>query len=852
AVAAMYALMRSWGVSRSGSGLSALAYGFGAPVLFQYCNVIFLVGAAWAPLGLRAADRLLRLGRRPGLVELATVLTLQVLGGDPQAAYVTALCAGGYAAGLAWAGRTAGAGSPGRSRATVALLVLGWLALTGAVAVEFKNAAGRLVAGPPGARSAATAAEVLRMALPPAPRLVLLAWGVVGLVVLGARRGGWRAGLRPRLLALAGACGLALALTAVQLLPALEFTGQTVRAAEQGPHEIYPFSLEPYRVVELVWPNVFGVTFEENRCWLYAIPPRIEHKIWVPSLYLGGLTLVLALAAFGFRGGPPWRAWLSAIALGSLLAAFGQFGSPLWWARCVPAWTQRLGPHDPEDLAVRADGLPRDGDGGPYWLIARALPGFHSFRYPSKLLVFTSLALAGLAGVGWDRVRSGASRRRARGLAGVLLGLSLAALAVAVLEADRLVAAFSPLAGSGTAFGPFQPRGMVRELQRALVHGAVVLAAAWPILRLTARRPALAGAGALALTAADLAVANAPFVRTVPQADLDQENRPWVLRLIEQAERKDPAPGPYRVHRMPIWSPPTWLKVTSADRVRDFVLWERGTIQPKYAIPYGLQYTLTEGTAELYDYWWFFGPFLRRVDAATARALEVEPGAPVVYFPRRGFDLWTTRYFVVPVFPHGWADEDRGYAAFLPETTPIYPDPDAFEGPGGADLRRRWIEQDVQIFRNEAAYPRAWVVHEARRLRPIVGLAKADRDGPMNEILYQNDALWHDPSRPVFDPRQLAWIETDDVAALSPYLTGSPPGPSESVAVTAYGPQRIELEARLDRPGLVVLADVFYPGWTLTIDGHPAPILRANRLMRGAAVAAGTHRLVYTYRPDSV
>ncbi len=52
-------------------------------------------------------------------------------------------------------------------------------------------------------------------------------------------------------------------------------------------------------------------------------------------------------------------------------------------------------------------------------------------------------------------------------------------------------------------------------------------------------------------------------------------------------------------------------------------------------------------------------------------------------------------------------------------------------------------------------------------------------------------------------------------------------------------------------PGLVILADVYYPGWELTIDGKPAPIYVVNRLMRGAAVPAGTHRLVYSYTPRS-
>jgi uncharacterized membrane protein YfhO len=37
----------------------------------------------------------------------------------------------------------------------------------------------------------------------------------------------------------------------------------------------------------------------------------------------------------------------------------------------------------------------------------------------------------------------------------------------------------------------------------------------------------------------------------------------------------------------------------------------------------------------------------------------------------------------------------------------------------------------------------------------------------------------------------------------------------------------------------------------MAIDGKSAPIFRVNGLMRGAAVAAGPHRLVYTYSPDS-
>ena len=102
AFVAMLVLLRSWGTSWSGSGLGALGYTFGAPILFQYCNVIYLVGAAWLPLGMHAVDRWVRLGRRWGLWELAAVLAMQVLGGDPQAAYLLGLSGAGYALGLAW------------------------------------------------------------------------------------------------------------------------------------------------------------------------------------------------------------------------------------------------------------------------------------------------------------------------------------------------------------------------------------------------------------------------------------------------------------------------------------------------------------------------------------------------------------------------------------------------------------------------------------------------------------------------------------------------------------------------------------------------------------------------------
>ena len=296
----------------------------------------------------------------------------------------------------------------------------------------------------------------------------------------------------------------------------------------------------------------------------------------------------------------------------------------------------------------------------------------------------------------------------------------------------------------------------------------------------------LAGLIAVVAVSADLAVANARYVITVPQALFEDE--PEVLRIINEAERRNPSPGPFRVHRMPIWNPPRWFSDSSTDRVRDFVTWERGTIQPKYGITKGIEYTHTLGVAELFDYEWFFSGFPRTIREPVALALGAKAGQEVVYFPRRSFDMWNTRYFVLPVHPHGWMDEDRGYAAFLDETELIYPL--LLQERGREAEQKAWVEShDYQIRRNRQVYPRAWVVHDSRPLPDLEGLTRLQQGGPMQEILYNDDRIWHDSTLTAFDPRRLVWIEKDKQLELRAFLSGKPPRPTETVKVSYPSPR---------------------------------------------------------------
>jgi hypothetical protein len=226
-------------------------------------------------------------------------------------------------------------------------------------------------------------------------------------------------------------------------------------------------------------------------------------------------------------------------------------------------------------------------------------------------------------------------------------------------------------------------------------------------------------------------------------------------------------------------------------------------------------------------------------------------GETAVYYPRRGYDLWNTRYFVLPSRLSN--DEYRGAYSLLPNSEKIYPPPDQFKGPEGAQLRAQWdYEEDWQIFRNLQAYPRAWVVHGVRVFRPIQGLNREDRAPLMEELIYAADALWNNPQRLLYDPRETVWIESDDFVALQEFHKGGPASPAEMPRITRYEPQHVEIEVTMERAGILVLADVDYPGWVLTVDGAPAPILRANRLMRGVALRAGPHHLVFRYQPASL
>lgn len=75
---------------------------------------------------------------------------------------------------------------------------------------------------------------------------------------------------------------------------------------------------------------------------------------------------------------------------------------------------------------------------------------------------------------------------------------------------------------------------------------------------------------------------------------------------------------------------------------------------------------------------------------------------------------------------------------------------------------------------------------------------------------------------------------------------------SGSVSLQQYAPNDLKYTIESAKGGLVVFSEIYYPGWTVTIDGKPAELGRVNYVLRALKVPAGKHEVQMTFRPASI
>jgi membrane protein YfhO len=62
-------------------------------------------------------------------------------------------------------------------------------------------------------------------------------------------------------------------------------------------------------------------------------------------------------------------------------------------------------------------------------------------------------------------------------------------------------------------------------------------------------------------------------------------------------------------------------------------------------------------------------------------------------------------------------------------------------------------------------------------------------------------------------------------------------------------PNRYSFQVDLKADGFVLINELYYPGWEVTVDGKPAEIRRADHIFRSLALPAGSHRIAMRFRP---
>ena len=72
------------------------------------------------------------------------------------------------------------------------------------------------------------------------------------------------------------------------------------------------------------------------------------------------------------------------------------------------------------------------------------------------------------------------------------------------------------------------------------------------------------------------------------------------------------------------------------------------------------------------------------------------------------------------------------------------------------------------------------------------------------------------------------------------------------VVLTKYEPNNMTYTVSSTKGGVVVFSEVYYPGWTATIDGQPAELGRVNYILRALNVKAGKHKVVLDFHPTSI
>ena len=131
---------------------------------------------------------------------------------------------------------------------------------------------------------------------------------------------------------------------------------------------------------------------------------------------------------------------------------------------------------------------------------------------------------------------------------------------------------------------------------------------------------------------------------------------------------------------------------------------------------------------------------------------------------------------------------------------------------------------------NPYAYGNAWFVNDVK----FVDNANQELDA-LGKLDLRHEAVADAKYRELLKP--VAEAESDSASI---------------VTMTAYEPNRLTYDVTSAKGGVVVFSEIFYPGWTATIDGQEAELGRVDYVLRALTVSPGQHKVELSFFPKSL
>jgi hypothetical protein len=148
-----------------------------------------------------------------------------------------------------------------------------------------------------------------------------------------------------------------------------------------------------------------------------------------------------------------------------------------------------------------------------------------------------------------------------------------------------------------------------------------------------------------------------------------------------------------------------------------------------------------------------------------------------------------------------------------------------------ARFKQIYADSRYTVYENLQSLPRAFIAYNTSVI---------NNEEKILEYMQSDD----------FDPLRRPVVESE-IPAVDNNLSGSYIMPAGDIEFVEYGPNRVVLNTYLEKPGLLVLNDVYYQKWKAKVDGKDKKVYEVNYIMRGVVMPKGKHSVIFYYDTKS-